>query len=157
MPTPKLAAVRAMRAEKVGILATASGNCEPWASAVHFLVDKDLNFYFLTRKSTLKYKNAMANGKASFNVGLMSGGTNGNFQIAGRIKPLRDTGDWRKLMLEVFSQRQLNDLHMDAKKDDPFFGMKGHDFVMLILKPNYVRWLKIVKGMPVFQDVPLKG
>lgn len=153
MPTPKLAAIRAMRAEKVGILATASVTCEPWAAAVHFLVDQDLNFYFLTRKSTLKYKNAMANGKASFNVGLMSGGKNGNFQIAGRIKQLRGDADWRKLMLEVFSQRQLNDLHMDARKDDPFFGMKGHDFVVLVLKPKYVRWLKIMKGMPKFENV----
>jgi hypothetical protein len=142
-----------MRAEKVGILATASVTCEPWAAAVHFLVDQDLNFYFLTRKSTLKYKNAMANGKASFNVGLMSGGKNGNFQIAGRIKQLRGDADWCKLMLEVFSQRQLNDLHMDARKDDPFFGMKGHDFVVLVLKPKYVRWLKIVKGMPKFENV----
>jgi len=60
-------------------------------------------------------------------------------------------------MLEVFSQRQLNDLHMDMKKDDPFYGLKGHDFIMLAMKPTYVRWLKVVKGSPVFQEVPLKG
>jgi len=79
MPTPKLAAVRALRSEQVGVLATASKSGQPWTSAVHFLVDQDLNLYFLTRKSTLKYKHIVENDKVSLNVGLMSGGKNGNF------------------------------------------------------------------------------
>lgn len=137
------------------MLATASLNGEPWASALHFLVDQDLNFYFLTRKSTLKYKHARENPKVSLNVGLMGGGKNGNFQIAGRLKPLRASGDWRKLMLEVFSQRQVNDLHMDARSDDPFYGLKGHDFIVLVLRPTYVRWLRTSGGKPVFEDVPI--
>lgn len=109
-----------------------------------------LHFYFLTRKSTLKYKNAAGNGKAAFNVGLFGGGKRGNFQISGKIAPLREKADWRMLMLNVFSQRQLNDLHMDARKDDPFYGLKGHDFVALILKPKFIRWMRISRGKPTY-------
>lgn len=148
--TLKFDALKALRAEKVGVLATTSLSCEPWSAAVHFLVDQDFNFYFLTRKSTLKYKNAVANGKASFNAGLFSGGKRGNFQIAGKIAPLREKADWRALMLNIFSQRQVNDLHMDARKDDPFYGLKGHDFVVLILKPKYVRWMRVLRGKPTY-------
>jgi len=148
----KFAAIRALRAERIGVLSTVSGAGDPWSSAVHFLVDQDFNFYFLTRKSTLKYKNAGSNGKAAFNVGFKENPL-GNFQIVGRVKPLRGTSDWRMLMLTLFSQRQINNLHMDVGANDPFFGYKGHDFVMLVLKPKFIRWLKSAKGKPTFETV----
>lgn len=153
LKSDKFDALKALRAEKIGVLSTASRSGEPWSSAVHFLVDQDLNFYFLTRKSTLKHKHIIENGKASLNVGLFGGGKRGNFQIAGGAKPLSGASDWRMLMLTLFSQRQLNDLHMDAIKDDPFFELKEHDFVMLVLKPKFIRWMKLVKGKPTYETV----
>lgn len=148
----KFDALKTLREKKIGVLSTVSGAGDPWSAVVHFLVDQDFNFYFLTRKSTLKYKNLANSGKAAFNVGFSEDPLD-NFQIVGKIKPLRGTSDWRMLMLTLFSQRQLNNLHMDASAGDPFFGYKGHDFVMLVLKPKFVRWLKSVKAKPIFEIV----
>lgn len=146
----KFAALKALRAEKIGVLSTASKTGEPWSAAIHFLVDSDFNFYFLTRKSTLKYKHILENGLAALNVGLFCAGKHGNFQIAGAATPIADASDWQKLSIEVFNQRKLNDLHLQAFKQDPFYSYKGRDFVMLILKPKFIRWLKTVKGKTTY-------
>ena len=145
-------ALKALRAEKIGVLATSSQTGSPWTAALHFLVDDAFNFYFLTRKSTQKAKDIGSGADVALNVGLFCQGKNGNFQIAGRGSRL-DVDDWAKFMTSLFSQREVNDLHMDAKKDDPFFGMGGHDYVLLILKPTFVRWLRITKGKSTFTVV----
>lgn len=50
-------ALKFLNHHHTGILSTVSKDGEPWGSAVNFIVDDKLNFYFMTRAKTLKYKN----------------------------------------------------------------------------------------------------
>jgi general stress protein 26 len=52
----------------LGVLSTVAAGNKPWGSAVYFVVDNDLNFYFITRKKTLKYKNIDQHAVAALTV-----------------------------------------------------------------------------------------
>lgn len=45
------------------------GNGMPFASTVYYIIDESFNMYFATEIDTNKYKNILANGKASYVVG----------------------------------------------------------------------------------------
>jgi uncharacterized pyridoxamine 5'-phosphate oxidase family protein len=44
----------------MAVLSTVSEQGEPWGSSIIFAFDDDLNFFFMTRADTLKYKNIEA-------------------------------------------------------------------------------------------------
>ncbi len=52
----------------VGVLSTSSTNGEPWGATIGFAHDDDLNFYFLTRANTLKFKNIEENPQAALTI-----------------------------------------------------------------------------------------
>lgn len=52
----------------MGVLSTVSEDGKPWGSAITFAVDEDLNFFFMTRMGTLKYKNIEANPVVSLTI-----------------------------------------------------------------------------------------
>ncbi len=57
-----------MKDHHMAILSTISEEGEPWGSAIIFAIDEDLNFFFMTRADTLKYKNIEANPKVALTV-----------------------------------------------------------------------------------------
>jgi uncharacterized pyridoxamine 5'-phosphate oxidase family protein len=52
----------------MAILSTVSENGKPWGSAIIFALDEDMNFFFMTRADTFKYKNIEANPNVAFTV-----------------------------------------------------------------------------------------
>lgn len=52
----------------MGILSTVSKDGRPWGSAIIFAIDEDLNFFFMTRSDTLKYKNIEAHPTVALTV-----------------------------------------------------------------------------------------
>lgn len=52
----------------MGILSTVSEDGKPWGSAIIFAVDEDLNFFFMTRSGTLKFKNIAKNPHAALTI-----------------------------------------------------------------------------------------
>lgn len=52
----------------MAVLSTVSATGEPWGSAIIFAHDEDLNFFFMTRSDTLKYKNIEANPTAALTI-----------------------------------------------------------------------------------------
>lgn len=148
----KSAALKALREFPVGVMATVSSEGLPWASAVHFLVDDDFSFYFMTRRSTAKFRNIAANGHAAFSVGTSYDNKSGNFQVYGKAEQMRLDADWKKFMRRLSAQHAKRDLHTRALPDDPFHGLSaGRDFAVIVLKPAFVRWLHLVKGRPVYE------
>lgn len=57
-----------LKHHNMGVLSTVSASGEPWGSAVTFAHDEDLNFFFMTRSNTLKYKNIEANPTVALTV-----------------------------------------------------------------------------------------
>lgn len=57
-----------LKQHHMAILSTVSEDGRPWGSAVIFAVDEDLNFFFMTRSDTLKYKNIVANPSVALTI-----------------------------------------------------------------------------------------
>jgi uncharacterized pyridoxamine 5'-phosphate oxidase family protein len=51
-----------------GVLSTIAETGNPWGSAIYFIVDEKLNFFFVTRVDTLKYSNLIKNPESAITV-----------------------------------------------------------------------------------------
>jgi general stress protein 26 len=52
----------------MGVLSTTSEDKKAWGSAVYYVADEDVNFFFATRENTLKYHNISENPFAALTV-----------------------------------------------------------------------------------------
>lgn len=52
----------------MAVLSTVTEDGKPWGSAITFAVDDDLNFFFMTRSDTLKFKNIEANPQVALTI-----------------------------------------------------------------------------------------
>src|SRR4051812_4337326 len=57
-----------LKKHPMGILSTAGGPASGWGAAVYYLVDDDLNVYFVVRTGTTKYKNIVEQPYAALTV-----------------------------------------------------------------------------------------
>lgn len=63
---PKIA--KFLAKNQIGMLATADDSGQPYVSTIYFVVDPDLNVYFITKGKTTKYKHLIQNPKAALAV-----------------------------------------------------------------------------------------
>src|SRR5688572_8399977 len=57
-----------LRSHHMAVLSTVSEDGKPWGSAIIFAHDEDMNFFFMTRSDTFKYKNIEGNPNVAFTV-----------------------------------------------------------------------------------------
>jgi uncharacterized pyridoxamine 5'-phosphate oxidase family protein len=57
-----------LKKHHMAVLSTVSLDGKPWGSAVNFVIDEELNFFFMTRGGTLKYKNIENNPNVAITV-----------------------------------------------------------------------------------------
>lgn len=74
--------IRFLQENSTAVVAT-SFKDDPRVSTVYFVSDDDLNFYFATKRKTVKYLNASLNPKAAFVVG--TGPEHISVQAHGRV------------------------------------------------------------------------
>lgn len=46
-----------LKQHPLGVISTVSEDSKPWGSPIYFVTDADLNFFFVTKQDTHKYKN----------------------------------------------------------------------------------------------------
>lgn len=115
-------------------MATMNGD-QPGVSVMLYTIDDDLNFYFGTHKDSFKIKNLMENPKVSLVVWKF-----GEIQVQanGEAHPIDDEEEQVKI---------LEKLADSATKDEdfwpPLFRIKGDDYIIMKIKPNWMRVLDL--------------
>jgi general stress protein 26 len=118
----------------VGVLSTASPSGEPWGSTVIFATDEELNFYFMTRANTQKYRNIAANPHVALTI------TDQARQIT-----VQATGVAAKVatedILEVVFQK-LDKLKPQGSEHwvDPVYKIHEGDYMILQVKPTALQY-----------------
>lgn len=75
-----------MQAAHLGVLSTVDQHGKPWGSAIYFVVDEDLNCYFVTRTGTSKYKNLKGQPHVALTV--VDAEAQTTVQLAGKVSKL---------------------------------------------------------------------
>ncbi len=123
----------------VGVLATANDKAVPHAATVYFVTDDDLNFYFVTKEKTAKYKNLHENPHASLAV--FDAKLQTTLQVDGTAKVIEDISQFMELFTKI--------LHISVNTSDssrpPISKLYAGDYYMFRLKPHQVRLAEYMK------------
>lgn len=75
-----------LQEHQLGVISTISSDNKPWGAAIYYVVDEDLNIFFLTHTSSKKYQNMLHTLSVAFTVADDYKQT--TVQMAGTIKEL---------------------------------------------------------------------
>ncbi|HKR81996.1 MAG TPA: pyridoxamine 5'-phosphate oxidase family protein [Candidatus Saccharimonadales bacterium] len=122
-----------LKKHKVGVLATVSPNCDPYAAAVYYAVDSALNVSFLTKTGTKKADNLEHNNHAMLVVYEAESQT--TVQVTGSVSKITDLTE----MNEVFAQVVYASVDASHTDIPPFIKLDEGEYVAYRLKPTQVR------------------
>lgn len=112
---------------------TAPGN-RPEVSTVLYMADDDMNFYFVTRRQTRKFKNLLSNKNVALVIGVELSPF--NIQAEGEAEPLE--GKDQEIFMEKFMERpDLQELYFG-----PFLKVQGTDFAIFRVKTKWLRFMQ---------------
>ncbi len=118
-------------------IATVSGD-QPGVSVMLYTVDDDMNFYFGTHKDSFKIKNLLANPKVSavvWEFGKIQ------VQINGSASPVEDSSEQAEAMEKLADSATMN-----SDFWPPLFRIKGGDYILMKIKPNWMRVLDLTNN-----------
>lgn len=132
-------ALKFMQQNKIAVVSTIGENNEPQAATVICLVDDSFNIYFATMTVSRKFKNIEKNG----DVGIVIG-TDPDLplcvQAQGKTEIIKDMKD---VMIQYFSKRINLMEGFPTPEWMPLIKMKGTDFVVVKIKPYWLRWMNM--------------
>lgn len=117
----------------VGVLATASPSAEPHATAIYFVTDSDLNFFFITKQNTEKSKNLEQNPQASLAV--YDAKTQTTLQVKGKVV----ADDDPQHFMNVFTQILKISMDFSEGATPPATKLKGTEYKLYRLEPTSIR------------------
>jgi general stress protein 26 len=120
--------------QPTGVLSTASSEGEPWAATVVFAVDEELNFYFMTRAKTLKYKNIATNPHIALTVTDPAGQK--TVQAAGVVERVATEDIIETVFQKLDKVKPRGSEHWIA----PVYKVHEGDYMILKLKPTYLQY-----------------
>ncbi|MDP3953509.1 MAG: pyridoxamine 5'-phosphate oxidase family protein [bacterium] len=114
------------------VVATADEQSQPEAALMMYLMDENLDFYFVTRRQTRKFKNLKKNPEVAFVIGL--GSESSTMQGKGRVELLEEKDV--EFMKELEKHPNLVSAYLG-----PFLELVGLDFAVFRIKPDWLRLL----------------
>lgn len=130
--------------ESVAVISTVSAQNQPMSATIYFSVDIDLNFYFMTKSFTRKYKNIENNNQVSLVVGTENVPVTA--QIQGSAVKLVDEGEIKVRLAELKKVIDKN------KFIGPLFEIVANEnadhneIILFKIKPSWIRWLDLREG-----------
>lgn len=117
----------------VGVLATASKHSVPHAAAVFYVLDEDMNVYFITKEETKKFRNLRENHHVSLAAYKESSQT--TLQIIGEAQHVKDVD----MFIDVFEN--IIDICAKNTKSDrlPVSKLFAGDYYLYQIKPSTMR------------------
>lgn len=123
-----------LKTNPFGVISTVSDKREPWGSSIFFAVDKELNFYFITRADTQKYKNVEKTNRASITV------TDIKSQIT-----VQASGDVHKVpakdLMDVLTNKiKYTKSFGNTKWAPPIVKIHGGDYMVLKFQTTFLQY-----------------
>ena len=124
-----------LRKQRVAALATVSASGEPHAATITIIADSDFNIYFITKQSSRKFADISANPRVGLTVGFDSDHPQ-TIQIQGAAEIM--TAERVRIMIEVEERLAEREFYWW-----PLMRMKGSDFAVIKITPEWARWLSL--------------
>lgn len=123
----------------LGVLATSNSVGFPHAAAIYFVLDEDLNIYFVTKENTLKHKNLKQNPLAA--IAIYEKETLTTLQASGNVKVVDEIDKFMHLF------NKLSDINHEQTNSDrlPVSKLFAGDYYMYCLKPKTMRLAEFKK------------
>lgn len=124
-----------LRSKTIAVISTVAHTNQPMSATIYFVVDKYLNFYFMTKNSTRKCKNIAYNREISLVVGTENIPV--TVQIQGLAEKVEDEAEFALRM------DQLKEISFKNNFIGPLFQIDEakNEIVIYKVKPTWVRWL----------------
>lgn len=126
-----------LRSKSVAVLSTVTPDGQPESATVFFVVDGDLNFYFMTKNFSRKYANLEQNQRVSLVVGTENEPVTA--QIQGTAEKTTDPKEFDQRM------QMLKENFFKNEFVAPLFQMTSekNDVVIYKVTPFWIRWLDL--------------
>lgn len=128
-------ALEYLKGQALMVLATSDPDGAPYASTMLYVVDDDLNFYFITREDTKKARHLAANPKAALSIGCSSPM---NIQAQGAVEMIED----ETLRTGLFARLA----EAGGKVGDfwpPILRIEAGDYLLFRIVPSWLRVLDL--------------
>ena len=125
-----------VKSKKVAVLSTVSSSNQPMSATIYFVIDDDLNFYFMTKASTRKYKNLQTNKEVSLVIG--TDNVPITVQVQGKAERIEDHDEFAR-----WTDR-LKNIFFDNKFIAPIFQLETdeqNEVLIHKITPSWIRWL----------------
>lgn len=126
-----------VRSKIIAVISTVSKEGKPMSATIYFLVDKDLNFYFITKTFSRKHHNIQSNPHVAMVVGT------DNEPVTVQIEGFAEKVEDGLVFKEKF--HEFVDLLSRNRYVGPIFQLAPDDneLVMYKIVPDWVRWLDL--------------
>lgn len=124
----------------LGVIATISPEGLPQAATVHMLADDDFNVYFVTQRSSRKFKNIMKQPKVALVIGA---------ELDPRTVQIEGVAELLDIDLDELSDKigrpNIADIYKGALPTGPFpyFKVKKENTAIFKVTPNWVRYMEL--------------
>jgi general stress protein 26 len=129
-----------LTANQIGVLATADSSGQPHAATIYFVIDPDLNVYFITKEKTIKYKNLVQNNKAALAVYEPS--SQSTVQIIGNTYEVTDNSR----IDDVFRRLLTITANTSESAVPPVSKLNAGEYKCFCIKPSMVRLAEYTKS-----------
>jgi len=137
-----------LKANHVGILATADKAGRPQAAAVYYALDNELNIYFITKKGTAKGRNLEVNPRVAFTV--FTAATQSTLQISGIAHQLDDVSAFHRIFKAILSASRIT----SESPVPPVTRLDSGEYVAYKIKPRTMRLAHYTKpGRGDFKNI----
>ncbi len=126
-------------------LATCSNN-KPAVAPVIYVMDKDLNFYFVTYRQTVKATNLLENPQCSFVVWDF---LRMSVQVSGKTEVVEDEAK-KSWVVDAFADAATKDPSFWA----PIFRIKRGDYILFKITPDWMRVLDLTHSTVRQEESP---
>jgi len=120
---------------KLAVISTVTPNGVPESATILYSIDKDFNFFFITRNDSRKAQNLTTNKNVSIVIGTeLSPST---LQMSGTADSLSADGQ-KEFIDKLASNEDLSALYYG-----PFLNIMGVNFTLYKVTINWARWLTL--------------
>lgn len=126
-------------------IATSEDN-KPAASVVIYVIDDDLNFYFVTHKDSRKSQHLLKNPQISFSIWEF---LKMSVQVDGATSVVEDEAK-KAWVVDAFGDAATRDPNFWA----PIFRIKGGEYIVFKIKPTWMRVLDLTRNTVRQQETP---
>ncbi len=137
----------------LAVFGTVSDNNTPHLTTVFYIVDKDLNFYFISRSETAKIHNINRGSKVSIVVSDRRSFV--TVEAQGHAVQLTGIDKFKtifKMFTDVYSKQDIIEEGKLFNWAPPVASMENGDIVIYEVKPDWIRYIDYKNNSPFDKD-----